>query len=178
MPSESQTPPWATCPKGSCHRHQACMYAPCRRVTTATGGAAGNLVINHALKDAIRRAYAIGRVDQAIGVAATELLRMVEADPGITPEEALRRHSVPASRWSNIPDWDRALWALADVWCELHRGLQGHPERQLPASPYAVLSHIRAAYEAGREAGERAVMESVLSVLDAEPAREAATTPR
>jgi hypothetical protein len=35
MPSDlgqSQTPAWVTCPKGSCHRHQACMYVPCRRV--------------------------------------------------------------------------------------------------------------------------------------------------
>ncbi len=96
-----------------------------------------SVAINHALEAAIQRAYALGRVDQSIGVAAAELRRMAEADPEITPRQVLRRCEVPPSRWL-ILDWDHVLWAIADRWCELHRELQGHPARQLPASPYSV----------------------------------------
>jgi hypothetical protein len=136
--------------------------------------------INHALEDAIRRAYALGRVDQSIGWAAEELRRMVAADHGITPGEVLRLYGAPASRWSNIPDWDYALWWVADVWCEVQRGLQGRPARQPQVSPYSGLNTlIRKAYEAGWNAGERVTRERVLSVFDADdPAREAAATPR
>jgi hypothetical protein len=94
--------------------------------------------LNHALEEAIRRAYELGRVDQSIGWAAEELQRMVAANPGITSWCIMQLYGVPASRWSNIPDWDHALWALANVWCDLHRRLHGHPERELPSSPYSV----------------------------------------
>ena len=102
----------------------------------------------HAIEMAIRRAYHLGRIDQSLEVAADELRRMVEADPGITPGEVLRLYGAPAGRWSNIPDWDRALWWVADVWCEVYRGLQGRPTRQLPASPCAVLVYATPAREA------------------------------
>ncbi len=104
--------------------------------------------INHALEAAIRRAYALGRVDQSIRFAAEEMERLVEADPDVTPWCIMMMYGVPASRWSNIPDWDHALSALADVWCELYRGLQGHPARQPPTSPYSVLVYALPAREA------------------------------
>ncbi len=107
-----------------------------------------SVAINHALEAAIRRAYEIGRVDKALGVAAEELQRIVAADPAITPWRVLWLHGVPASRWSNVPDWDHALWALADVWRELYRGLQGHPTRQPPASPYSLIHYAVPAREA------------------------------
>ena len=116
--------------------------------------------INHALEAAIRRAYELGRVDQSIGWAADELRRMVEADPSVTPERVLRLYGLPESVWitprhilrryngSIVPGWDEALWALADIWCEVNRALQGRPERQLPASPYSVLHYAIPAREA------------------------------
>ncbi len=110
--------------------------------------------INHALDAAIQRAYALGRVDEAIGVAAEELRRIVAAEPGITPGEVLRRYGEPAGKWI-VPDWDHALWTLANIWCELYRALEGHPVRQPPVSPY-----------------------SPYSVLCEIPAREAAATRR
>jgi hypothetical protein len=109
--------------------------------------------IAHALEMAIRRAYALGRVDESIGWAAEELRRMVEADPGITPEEVVRLYGeqLPPRRWSNIYDWDRALWCVAEVWCVVYRRLQGRPARKLPASPYSVLHPDEAAaWEAAR----------------------------
>jgi hypothetical protein len=95
----------------------------------------------HALEAAIHRAYAIGRVDQALGVAAEELRRMVAAQPGLTPWRVLQLYGEPAVGWF-IPDWDHALWRLADVWCDLHRGLQGRPARQSAASPYTRIIEI------------------------------------
>jgi hypothetical protein len=87
----------------------------------------------HAIEAAIGHAYAIGRVDQSIQVAGEELLRMVAAQPGITPEAILWLCGEEANR----PDWDEVLWRLADVWCELQRGLQGRGARQLPPSPHS-----------------------------------------
>ncbi len=104
-----------------------------------------------ALEDAIRRAYALGRVDQSIGFAAEELERVVEAEPDVTPGEILRRHDARPSPWSNLPDWDEALWCVADVWCDLQRGLHVLPARQPPASsPYSVLVYAIPAREAAR----------------------------
>ncbi len=103
--------------------------------------------LNHAIEAAIRRAYALGRVDEAIERAAEELERMVAAEPDITPGEVLRRYGEDAGKWI-MPDWDHALWTLADVWCELQRELRGQPARRLPTSPYSVLCHEIAAREA------------------------------
>jgi hypothetical protein len=104
--------------------------------------------VNHRmLEAAIDRAFALGRVDQSIQVAADELRRMVAADPRITPWRVLQLYRAPAGRWSNVPDWDHALWWVADVWCELYRRLQGRAARQPPASPYSVLRYAIAARE-------------------------------
>jgi hypothetical protein len=104
--------------------------------------------INHALEAAIRRAYELGRIDQSIEWAAEELRRVVMAEPDITPLQVVRRYNARPGPWSNVPDWDEALWRIADVWCELHRGLQGRPARRLPASPYSVLVYAIPAREA------------------------------
>lgn len=101
--------------------------------------------INPALEAAIRRAYTLGRVDQSIEVAADELRRMVAADPGITPGRVLCLCGAPDGRWV---DWDHVLWQVADIWCELQRGLQGRPTREVPASPYSVLVYAIPAREA------------------------------
>ncbi len=104
--------------------------------------------INHALEAAIRRAYAIGRVDQAIGYAAAELRRMVAADPTITPGLLLQLYGL-VSRWSNVPDWDEALWRIADLWCEVYHGLQRRrPPRLQPDSPYSVITYALPVREA------------------------------
>ena len=105
--------------------------------------------LNRYLEDAIRRAYALGRVDQSIEVAAEQLRAMVRADPRIAPRQVLRLCGAPAgSRYAWDYDWDDALWAVADVWCELYRGLQGRAARPRPASPYSVLQHALPAPEA------------------------------
>ncbi len=104
--------------------------------------------INRALQEAIRRAYALGRVDQSIGIAAKEMERIVAADPSITPGLLLQLYGL-VSRWSNVPDWDEALWRIADLWCEVYHGLQRRrPPRQLPASAYSVLHYAIPAREA------------------------------
>ena len=99
--------------------------------------------INHALEAAIRRAYELGRIDQSIEWAAEELRRVVMAEPDITPLQVVRRYNARPGPWSNVPDWEEALWRVADVWC----GLQGRPARQPPASPYSVLRYAIPARE-------------------------------
>ena len=132
--------------------------------------------VNRALEDAIRRAYALGRVDQSIDVAAEQLRAMVKADPRIAPRDVLRLCGAPAgSRYAWDYDWDHVLWTVADLWCELQRELLGRPTRTLPASPYSPLhTIIRSAYEAGWKAGEAGVRGRVLSVFDDDPAAEVA----
>lgn len=85
-------------------------------------------VINHALRTAIRaaisRAAALGRVDLSIQFAADQLLMMAEIHPDLTPDKALQYCGLLSRRrWSNIIDWDEVLWKMADLWCELYRGL-------------------------------------------------------
>jgi hypothetical protein len=93
--------------------------------------------INPALEAAVRRAYALGRVDQSIDIAAAQLREMVR--PGITPASVRQACGLPTTEW---PDWDQVLWEVADIWCELYRGLHARPERQPPASsPYSVLRY-------------------------------------
>ncbi len=105
--------------------------------------------INRAIEDAIHRAFALGRVDVSIDVAAKELRRMVAASPDITPTQILRLCGVPALPWISWDyDWDHALWTVADVWCDLQRELLGRPARQAPASPYSILHYAIPAREA------------------------------
>ncbi len=105
--------------------------------------------LNHAIEAAIRRAYALGRVDQSIGWAAEELRRMAAADPDLIPEQVMQLYGLEPRRRFRLPDWDEALWALADLWCELQRGVHATPVRQPPASsPYSVLVYALPAREA------------------------------
>jgi hypothetical protein len=92
--------------------------------------------INHALEAAVRRAYALGRVDQSIERAAEQLREMVR--PGITPAYVRQVCGLPATEWA---DWDQVLWEVADIWCDLYRGLHARPKHQPPASPYSVLRY-------------------------------------
>ncbi len=105
--------------------------------------------LNYALEDAIRRACALGRVDQSIGFAAAELRRMVAAEPHITPGYILWLYGEPASaRRRYFADWDYVLWRVADLWRDVYRGLQRRPARQLPAFPYSVITYALPAREA------------------------------
>ncbi len=99
------------------------------------------IAAHYAVRAAICRAYALGRVDQSFKFAAKELLRMADEDPDLTPLRVLRLYGdhLPFC-WRAAPaDWDHALWALADVWCELYRRLEGLPPPRAPSPPYSVL---------------------------------------
>ena len=97
--------------------------------------------VNRELEAAIRRAFSLGRVDCSIQVAADQLFAMASAMPDLIPETVLRLYDLEPSRRFRLPDWDEALWAVADRWCEIYRGLHGRPERQPPASPYSILEY-------------------------------------